>query len=71
MMFPLASALAIKLSVGLNAIAVTDFFCFIVNIIFELLIFNMMISPDLKQTATISMRGVGRAVYILLSSAII
>jgi hypothetical protein len=65
---PLSSALAIRLSVSLKAIAVTGFFCFIVNIIFEFLIFSTIISPESKQTATISINGVGRTICIFLPS---
>lgn len=68
MMFPISSALAIMLSLSLKEMAVTALFCFMVNTVLDVRMLNMMISPESKHTATISMSGEGHIFVIFLFS---
>jgi hypothetical protein len=68
MIFPLISPLTIKLSLKLKASAVTDCFCFIVNTILDVLRLNMVIWPEFKPRATISIKGEEDIKLILLLS---
>lgn len=70
MMLPTSSALAMRLSVGLNVNAVTVFFCFIVNTTLDVLIFNINIWPESRQTATMLMMGDGHNKTILILASV-